>query len=270
MTYTSSGVELELAHQERRISSVIAASTSSRIGVAPGGRRAAPTRSPRAGRRPLPLRARSRRPRHAERRDDRRSPSRGTPVQVRGDDLLEGTNRSPSGSSTKRGSSGGTFTRANRRSPSSGRARAPRGSATGSRCTGTDAPDRRTERRQHREDPLTEQRRRGAARDPVVELDPVHEPDALLLERRQRGPSSTMHPYADRARDTCRGSPRAAPAGSCPSGDGRADAGLHLLLETRDAHLEELVEVRTEDREELHSLEQRRSERLRRARARAR
>ena len=37
----------------------------------------------------------------------------------------------------------------------------------------------------------------------------------------------------------------------------RADAGLELLLQARDAHLEELVEVRAEDREELRALEQR-------------
>ena len=45
----------------------------------------------------------------------------------------------------------------------------------------------------------------------------------------------------------------------------RADAGLELLLQARDAHLEELVEVGAEDREELRPLEQRQVRRSRRA-----
>ena len=37
----------------------------------------------------------------------------------------------------------------------------------------------------------------------------------------------------------------------------RADAGLDLVLQPRDAHLEELVEIAREDRDELDALEQR-------------
>ena len=49
-------------------------------------------------------------------------------VEVRRDHLLERDEaRASSGSATNRGSSGGTFTRANRSSPSAGRARRPRG-----------------------------------------------------------------------------------------------------------------------------------------------
>ncbi len=50
----------------------------------------------------------------------------------------------------------------------------------------------------------------------------------------------------------------------------RAHAGRELLLQAGHAHLEELVEVRAEDREELGPFEQRQRRRPRRGRARER
>ena len=73
-----------------------------------------------------------------------RSPCRGTTRRgARRSPARAERSAAPSGSATNRGSSGGTFTRANRSlAASRGRARRPRGSATGSRCRGTGARGR--------------------------------------------------------------------------------------------------------------------------------
>ena len=47
------------------------------------------------------------------------------------------------------------------------------------------------------------------------------------------------------------------PGGTKPVRAKLLDARIHLLLEPGDAHHEELVEVRAQDRKKLHSLEQR-------------
>ena len=165
------------------------------------------------------------------------------------------TKCSPSGSGTKRGSSGGTFTRANRSSPLDGIAHGDgqvQGQVgdVGERVRGVDR-----QRREDREDRVDEHLLEVG---PVVvgQVVPVGEADPFVLERRHdlvgehrcRPVDEFVDPAPDRAQlvDEVE-----------PVGGGGAQAGLELLHETRDPHLEELVEVLAEDGEELGSLEQR-------------
>ena len=111
------------------------------------------------------------------------------------------------------------------------------------------------ERDQHRRDLLVERRERARAL-LVGELVPVREVDSraaqrgpqLALERLVRGPRQLEHALADR---------RELRAGREPVGRGGLVALRHEVLELRHPHLEELVEVAREDREELRALEDR-------------
>ena len=111
------------------------------------------------------------------------------------------------------------------------------------------------ERDQHRRDLLVERRERSRAL-LVGELVPVREVDSraaqrgpqLALERLVRGPRQLEHALADR---------RELRAGREPVGSGGLVALRHEVLELRHPHLEELVEVAREDREELRALEDR-------------
>ena len=168
-----------------------------------------------------------------------------------------GTKRSPSGMTTKRGSSGGTLTRAKRRSPVSGSRTMHRQVErqvrdVRERVAGVDG-----QRREHREDPLLEhldrgtRRRRRRAR-PSREARCRPRPGrASTWSRKMRSAwsASSSTRVADRE--------RAAAAGVRPSGLSCADAGRDLVLEPGHADLEELVEVLAEDGEELGPLEQR-------------
>ena len=111
------------------------------------------------------------------------------------------------------------------------------------------------QRREHREDRVDEQLLEVG---PVVggEVVPVGEADAGVLERghdlvgehRRRPVDQLVDPAPDRAElvDEVEA-----------VGGGGAQAGVELLHEARDPHLEELVEVLAEDGEELGPLEQR-------------
>ena len=121
----------------------------------------------------------------AERHEARRPPCRGrASSRCAAMTCSSGTKRSPSGMTTKRGSSGGTFTRAKRRSPVSG-------SRTMTREVQRQVRDVRErmagidgERREHREDALLEHLDQVLAV-VLVEVVPVGDPDA----RRRRAPA---------------------------------------------------------------------------------
>jgi hypothetical protein len=110
------------------------------------------------------------------------------------------------------------------------------------------------ERREHREDPRLELAGELCLL-VLVEVFPVGELDASLLEagrdflgeRARLAGDELLDPRPDRAEllDLVQAVRRI-----------RAYAGCELLLEAGNAHLEELVEIRTEDREELGSFEQ--------------
>ena len=88
-----------------------------------------------------------------------------------------------------------------------------------------------------------------------VELGPTDEPHALLLERG----TEFLHPERVRAAVELRHAFHDAGElllGRRSLGRSGADARFPLFLEARDTHLEELVQVGTEDREELHPLEE--------------
>ena len=174
-----------------------------------------------------------------------------------------GTKRSPSGSATKRGSSGGTFTRAKR-------------SLAGRRVAHDDGEVQRQvgdvrervrgvdgERREHREDAVVEHRRRGTrgrrrrgrpSRRTRMPASSSAGTISLVNTAAWRG-DQLVDPRADRAEllDQVEAVGRrwcAARPSSCS-------------FEPDDAHLEELVEVLAEDGEELGPLEQRDSGRPR-------
>ena len=110
------------------------------------------------------------------------------------------------------------------------------------------------ERREHGEDALTEPLLQQLTIG-LGELVPMHETDALLLERGQQVTddegTGTLLQRVDLLADR-----RELLRGAHAVGGHRRDAGVDLLLEARDPDLEELVEVLTEDRDELDALEQ--------------
>ena len=99
------------------------------------------------------------------------------------------------------------------------------------------------ERGEHREHALTEERLQMSSI-LLVELLPVDDPEPLLLERRAeivrpqrvRASAELDHALADAGQLL---------VGCEPLRGGGTDAGVALLLQTGDADLEELVEVRT-------------------------
>ena len=109
-------------------------------------------------------------------------------------------------------------------------------------------------RREHRVDPLVEDRgERGAVA--LVELVPVGDANPLFFERGcnvlGEDGGLVLHELAHLLTDRTQHFRVVESVGrAC------AQPGVDLLLETGDAHLEELVEVRGEDRQELCSLQQ--------------
>ena len=111
------------------------------------------------------------------------------------------------------------------------------------------------ERREHRVHVLLERALQLHAVG-AVEVVPVEEPDARLLEAgpdvlRERG-RLALDQGADLLADDANRLERVEAVGRAGT-----QAGRELLLEPGDAHLEELVEVRGEDGQELGALEQR-------------
>ena len=109
------------------------------------------------------------------------------------------------------------------------------------------------ERREHGEDAVVElERELGAS--VVVEVAPVDELDAGLLQRRRD--FFREHGSLERDELVDPRPDRAQLLGLVDAvGRGGPHAGRELILETRHADLEELVEVRAEDREELGAFE---------------
>ena len=150
---------------------------------------------------------------------------------------------------------GGTLTRAKRLLPSAGRiSTAPtlseRSETYGNGCEVSTASGTSTG--------CSSASKRAASCDPLLGLEvlPGDELDAggrqcrqeLAAEEVLRRGGQLEHPLADLAQLPLR---RAAVRHD------RADARLDLVLEARHAHLEELVQVAREDRDELQALEQR-------------
>ena len=166
-----------------------------------------------------------------------------------------GTNRSPSGRSVNRGSNGGIFTRANRRSPVTGsRIAAARFSERfemyGKGCEGSTESGVSTGKMRSRK-----RRPRNSLSSP----DSCSQCTTLMRSFSRAGSRSPEHervgpllqghdPLADRLELLVR---RHAVGGR------RRDTGLHLLLEAGHPDLEELVEVLAVDRDELDPFEQR-------------
>ena len=166
-----------------------------------------------------------------------------------------GTNRSPSGITTNRGSRSGTLTRANRRSPVTGSRRStarfserfemygngwPGSTASGVstgkiRCSNVSTRNfsSSSSRSSHRDSRTPLSARAGH--------DLVEEQPLLALDQR-------LDPLAHLDELL---------AGGAPVGRGHAEPGGHLLLQAGHPHLEELVEVLAEDGEELGPLEER-------------
>ena len=119
--YTSSGSRASSRIRSVRTSSLAAASTSSRTGVAPRSRRRS-TDSIASSRSPPSSSSSSKSASLVSRKTE--CPTISIPGKRTSRwaamTCSMGTNRSPSGSSTNRGSNGGTFTRAKRRSPLAG------------------------------------------------------------------------------------------------------------------------------------------------------
>ena len=112
------------------------------------------------------------------------------------------------------------------------------------------------ERREHREDPVVELARelgaRGRRRDRSSRRTRRRPPAARAATSLVNTAAWQGHELFDARAD------RAQLLDLVDAlGRRRADAGLELLLQARHAHLEELVEVGAEDREELRALEQR-------------
>ena len=168
-----------------------------------------------------------------------------------------GTKRSPSGTLTKRGSSGGTLTRAKRSSPVAGSRTIDREVErqvrdVRERVRGVDG-----ERREHREDAVVEHACRGVRASSASSSSQLREADAGFLERGRDLLGEHRRPGGSHSSSTRARIARSCSTWSRPSGDGGAQARRELLLEPGDPHLEELVEVLAEDREELGPLEQR-------------
>ena len=120
--------------------------------------------------------------------------------------------------------------------------RRPRGSATGSRCTGTGARVDR-QRREDREDPLAELVVRGTpgpASSSSSQCDAAGCAPSRAPAAGRPSTSASARPLSATTRSRIASS---CSSGAMPSGVGRADPGLDLLLEAGDADLEELVEV---------------------------
>ena len=169
-----------------------------------------------------------------------------------------GTKRSPSGMTTKRGSSGGTFTRAKRRSPVVGVAHDDRQVERQVRDVRERVARVDGQRGEHREDPLLEHLDEVL---PVVVVELVPRARTGCRPRPRAGTISSrkiaLLPVGEleRPAPAARGAARPAVR---PSGRAGADAGRDLVLQAGDPHLEELVEVLAEDGQELGPLEQRR------------
>ena len=169
-----------------------------------------------------------------------------------------GTNRSPSGRRTNRGSSGGTFTRANRRSP-----------------VHRVAHDHRQVQRQVRDVGERVRRGRPASGVSTGKIRSLEHLDEVRRGRRRRAssqPTSGSRPRPAPARRSSRNTrswrstssrtrSRIAAQLLARASARRArcapSAGGELVLEPGDADLEELVEVLAEDGQELGPLEQR-------------
>ncbi len=121
-----------------------------------------------------------------------------------------GTNRSPSGSATNRGSSGGTFTRANLRSPGHRVAHHRREVERQVRDVRERVRGVDRQRGEHREDALVELLLEEREVRAVQRLDRAHDPDPLLLERRHELGGEERSPRGSTAPARARGSPRAA------------------------------------------------------------
>ena len=120
----------------------------------------------------------------------------------------------------------------------------------GERVSGVDR-----ERCQHREDVLVEDLgQRLLCVD--VELHPRSERDALVLQRLDDLLEEQTLLLADEVNDVVADLDELLGRGPAV-GCGGVDAGVDLILEPGDPHLEELVEVRREDRQELRTLEER-------------
>ena len=168
-----------------------------------------------------------------------------------------GTKRSPSGSSTNRGSSDGTFTRAKRRSSDSGSrtitARfSDRFEMYGNGWPGSTASGVSTGKMRCSNTSTRYLRSSSSSSSQREQL------DADLAQRRHELARGRAPPGAgDQLGDPVADLDRAAAPGVRPSGRGPHDAGRHLVLQAGHPHLEELVEVLAEDGAELHPLEQR-------------
>ncbi len=186
----------------------------------------------------------------AERRRARGSPSRGRgTVEVVSDHVLDRDDQRPaSPTETKRGSSSGTLTRANRSSPVSGsRASTPRLRRRAARCTGTAGRGRR---RAASAPGRSRARTAGSssARSSLVAVLHAADLDALRRERRRE----LLPPEASTARRSARSTrsriarerlarrqPVVASAPTAPD--------ARLVHQPGHAHHEELVQVRREE-----------------------
>ena len=166
-----------------------------------------------------------------------------------------GTKRVRPGSATKRGSSGGTLTRAKRCSPVAGSRTATarlseRFEMYGNGCAGSTASGVSTGKMRASNSRVSSARSSSSSSSQSANSTPASSSagaTSFVNTRAWRATSSSTR-IADRAEllDLVEAVGRVA-----------AHAGRELLLQARDADLEELVEVRAEDREELRPLEQR-------------
>ena len=137
-----------------------------------------------------------------------------------------------------------------------GRAARRRSRATGSRCRGTDAPGRR----RAASAPGRSARRRSC-RSPrlLARCSPRRRRCGCRARRAPGGPRPRTRAMARRRARASRSAMRSIVSrGGEPVGPAGVDPGVDLVVQARDAHHEELVEVRGVDREELDALEQRR------------